>query len=679
MTGSRNSAARASARIHRSTSVHRPIRERGRRLALAAFVWAPILALASSAAAAAASADIELAQSSNAPIQLVPLAPPQLNPSSSSQSQAPSAQTPSAQTPSTTTQPNQNPPILSPQPGNPVSTSPSQPAPGFGSTPGTAASAMPTPGIQVNTLGAPDAESIGVLDPSQGGLGLDLWQGSQRALVLSLIQALPAAIPSAALRDLQHRLLLSTASPPAGAADGGPGLLAARAAKLLDSGDFDGLKALGAVVPANASSETMTRLEVETALIDGKTAAACPEVAVAIKQYPTAYWQKVQVFCQLLAKKPQLAEMGLGLLRDQGDDKDTAYYTLTGILLGDRNAKLTSLADATPLHLAMMRAAKRPLPEDVLRSSSPMVLRAVALSRDEPVELRLAAAERATELGALTPDALREIYDAVPVSPDELKTALTKAQAQYGPRARVLLYRAAKAQRVPAARAEALRAALELARSAGVFDLAVAVNLPLIEGLEPAPELGFIALDEARALFSAGETDKAMTWLASARVDSATNSDSQAVVTGLWPYTLLAASAAGAWDQAGFDAWYAAEKASKDPADAHAADERAVRLLGLLSALGTPVPADAWQVHLADADGEPAAMPSMARWQALKDATAAGHRGETVCLVLLAVGNAGAANANPMALDAAVDALHRIGLDPDARRLAIEAALVAGI
>ena len=45
----------------------------------------------------------------------------------------------------------------------------------------------------------------------------------------------------------------------------------------------------------------------------------------------------------------------------------------------------------------------------------------------------------------------------------------------------------------------------------------------------------------------------------------------------------------------------------------------------------------------------------------------------------VAVGSAGVQNANPIALDAVIESLRRLGLDKDARRLAIEAAVGAGI
>lgn len=556
-----------------------------------------------------------------------------------------------------------------------------QPAPGFGAAPPAAITA-PIPagpkGIEIDKLGGLDTDGLGALDPEQGGLGFDLWRSTPHALVERLIPALPAALPSPTLRDLARRLLLSTANPPEGPRSDGPSLLSLRVQKLAEMGDLAGLKALSGAIPASVDDETLTRLRVETRLVDGAADAVCPEVAGILRRYPNAYWQKLQIFCQALDRKGQPVEVGLSLLREEGEDKDQAFFTLIDALMGAKGVKVTSLDDATPLHLAMMRAAEQTLPEDVLRSPLPVILRAVAMSPNASPDLRLAAAERATLVGALSGASLAKIYDGVPVSEDELENALGKAQANYGPQARVLLYRAAKTQSMPLARAEALRAALSLAHAAGDFELAVAVNLPLIEQMTPSPELRFFAPEAARALFYAGKLDQAQGWLAMARQEGATNVRSAEVSVELWPYTRLAGAAPGAWDNNRFLAWYAIQKAKKD-AEAKLVDQQAARLLSLLSALGVPVAETAWQPLLGATDGEPAAMPSVAVWQALKDAAASGRRGETLLLALLSIGSTGPAGANPVALEGVVDALRKVGLESEARRLAIEAAVAAGV
>jgi hypothetical protein len=544
---------------------------------------------------------------------------------------------------------------------------------GGGSTVQPAAPLAVQKGIQVDKLGGIDTDSLGTLDAEHGGLGPDLWRGTPRPLASALVAALPESIASPSLRDLAHRLLLTTATPPEGEKGSGPSLLTLRARKLAEMGNAQGLEALKNAVPGHLNDEAITRFGIESSLAEGDTGAVCGNMPNLIRTYHDVFWQKVQVFCQALDKKRQQVDMGVGMLREENDANDPAYFTLIDALMGAKGGKVTSLAEPSPLIIAMMRAAKEAVPDDALRTRRPTVLRAIADSPNASSELRLSAAEHALLAGTLSGEALGKIYDGVQVSDAELAGALTKAQAQYGPRARVLLYRSAKAQTVPTARAEALAAALSLARSAGAYALAIAVNRALVEQVAPAPELEFFAVEAARALIYAGANDKADAWLALARQSSSASG----AVAALFPYVILGGPRAGAWDNNQYLAWQAAQKASG--ADARLVELRAQRFLGLAAALGGGVTAANWQPFYRDAGNEPAAMPSVAVWQGLSSAAAAGRRGETVLMALLAVGAVSVENANPIALDGAIGALRAVGLEKDARRLAIEAAVAAGL
>src|SRR5208282_3087781 len=182
-----------------------------------------------------------LAQVQGAPIQIVPLPPPHLN---------------EGATPGGGAEP-------------PAEAAPTAPA-GGGAAPAqagppTGAARVPASpkGIEVDKLAATGREAAGVLDARQGGLGAELWRGTPHALVEGLIQALPASIPSPALRELARRLLLTSATPPEGATGGGPDLLSLRAQKLAEMGDFEDLKALMAAAPGVAGEETLARIGVE--------------------------------------------------------------------------------------------------------------------------------------------------------------------------------------------------------------------------------------------------------------------------------------------------------------------------------------------------------------------------------------------------------------------------------
>jgi hypothetical protein len=71
--------------------------------------------------------------------------------------------------------------------------------------------------------------------------------------------------------------------------------------------------------------------------------------------------------------------------------------------------------------------------------------------------------------------------------------------------------------------------------------------------------------------------------------------------------------------------------------------------------------------------------PPPAAWLALNEAFRARHMGETILASIIAVAPAGTLSTNPTAVFGAVTGLKQIGLDADARRLAVETALAAGL
>ena len=126
-----------------------------------------------------------------------------------------------------------------------------------------------------------------------------------------------------------------------------------------------------------------------------------------------------------------------------------------------------------------------------------------------------------------------------------------------------------------------------------------------------------------------------------------------------------------AWDAARLDAWWKA-------AGAAAGNTKAARLFGLLAAMGDPVGGARWAQLLTDAPRTTGVVPSAAIWNALGDASTQGRLGETVLLALLSLGEDGPGEVAPMTLDGVLAALRHVGLDVEARRLAVEAAVTQG-
>jgi hypothetical protein len=88
-------------------------------------------------------------------------------------------------------------------------------------------------GFEITPLEAVGADYAGTLEPDKGGLGIDMWRGTDRVRVERLLPLLkPTSSPI--LAELTRRLVLSNAAPrPAGS---GASLLPLRARLLADMG-----------------------------------------------------------------------------------------------------------------------------------------------------------------------------------------------------------------------------------------------------------------------------------------------------------------------------------------------------------------------------------------------------------------------------------------------------------
>lgn len=528
--------------------------------------------------------------------------------------------------------------------------------------------------IVVNRLEAVNSESLGVLDEPGGGLGSDMWVGTGRGLVEALLPRLPAETDSAVMRDLMRRLLLTAATAPQGPG-GGESLLTMRLERLAAMGDSRGVAALLGSVPARDLDDRMAQVGVDGLLLAGETASACDKARGFIRESGALYWQKVFIFCQALEGDSTGAAIGLSLLREGGHDlEDEAFFILAQRLTDVPDAALASLPQPTPLHLAMLRAAQAPVPADALATTDPGVLRGIALNGDADPDVGLAAAERAEAAGALSAAELGTLYDAIPFTEDELANALTIAEQSYGARARALLHQAARRHGVPTARAAVLQLGWSLAREASVYGTSVRVGIPLMREIAPAVELSWFARDAARALFLTGMHEQALAWFELLRKQSVVNPRAADATIALWPIARLANPGGRVpWDAGLLEAWWNTRK--DEVVDI---EIRAGLLYSLLTAFGDRVGPAAWRVILDGPSHEQATVPVPAIWNLLSAASLAGRRGEAVLLALLALGEAGPARADPLTLAAVLPALWAVGLEREARALAIEAAIARG-
>jgi hypothetical protein len=527
-------------------------------------------------------------------------------------------------------------------------------------------------GVEVHDLKAPDPNTIGVLDDSQGGFGVEMWDGTATVTVRRFLPLLPATTPSRALRQLSRRLLLTTAALPRDEKpDQQPPLLQLRAEALMAMGELEGLAALLKAAPTAAMTAPLSRLKLDALLLAGETQAACAELGTAQAAGADPYLVKVQVFCHMAAGRSLEGNLALDLMRDR-KDADHAFVAAAEVMGGLPPGRTDKLVASSPVHFAAFKAAKLPLPATAAESTQPAVLRALATATNAPSEVRLAAAEKAEAMGALDTEALRQAYAAVTFTPAELQQPLAQAATDKGAKARALLYRAARQEAQPAAKAEIVGRALRLAAERGGFAATARLYAPLLTEwkIDTAPA-GFAPL-AARALYAAGQPEAALRWLTAARANSETAKEAAA----LWPLARFndtnedkppAAAEIAAW-----------REGRTPPADQ--AERRGALGLGLLAALGDHVPAAEWLLTLPSTVAGPGGpQPRPALKAMLRLATEGLQLGETVLLTLVALGDGGLDKADPDTILRAVSGLRLLGLDKEARALAVEAALANGV
>ena len=526
--------------------------------------------------------------------------------------------------------------------------------------------------VEIEMLTAVDADSVGIIDDQDGGLGADMWEGADRAFVARTLALLPRRVGSPVMRDLMRRLLLTRAMAPPRSGKAAS-LLSLRVGALFVIGDLESAMALIASAPIGPINEPRLRFEVESRFLRQDTAGACGHVRGAAQDYKDEYWQQAMAYCLALAGKTAEAALLSDILAERAKTVHPAFFAAMDRLAGASPPTVESLAEPSALYLSMMRTASLALPADVLFRAAPAVQRAVALSPNAELELRLTAAENAAASGVLPGAVLNEVYGAVPFDAAALEEPLSKAEADWGSRGRALLMRAAASQEVPAARAEVLQRALRLAQAKGGYKVIAVASEPYVKPLEPSPDLAWFAASAARALIATGDLEAARKWIA---LDLDAARDKAGGAPGdLWPLAVLIGAEGGEATPEALLGWWRAREQS----GATDLKNDAQVLFGLLDALDIGVPTELWSPLLEVPRPKDAAVPAAGVQIALRRAAAAQRRGETTALALVALGEAGPSAGNLLAVDMAIRGLRQVGLAAEAQRLALEAAVAAGL
>ena len=533
-----------------------------------------------------------------------------------------------------------------------------------------------TDGVTATALSDLDTAAVGLIDPAEGGLGISIWQGSKRALIEKLLTRLPTRTRSVATRKLAIRLLATRAEAPLGESNG-PDLLTSRVSRMVELGEVDAASRLANQISVERTDGTLARSAVEALFMQNDNAGACQRVRDFVRRSLDAYWQRAFAFCLLLSGDGARADIIVDILSERGEEDIELFSELIETLNGGEPAAVESLPDPAGLDLAMMRAANIRLPADVLSSDRPAVLRTVVASPNADLDLRLEAGERAFLYGAIDADELNELYAVVEWRETELDDPMSTAASVWGPRGRALLLRTAAAEGSPTMRALILSRAFGLAREKGGRDIVRGASAPILKSIPPNPGLSWFAPEAVSTLLATGDVEEARAWLRLAGRDNETDPQTEETIARLWALGLLAtpAVAEAEVDQRALQEW---RRAAFDE-DPEAGRRATVLALSLFEAMGVAADPDRWSALLAEGLPARVTAPNVAWARALDEASAAGRVGETVLIALLGLAGPNSEPPGAAAIRKAVESLRRIGLEAEARELALETAVSHGL
>lgn len=476
---------------------------------------------------------------------------------------------------------------------------------------------------------------------SGSALPLDVWRGLDVAAMDRLLAQMPLPSPSPALAKLIARALAS-------GAPGDDREAAVKIAALKRAARVEELVELLGGLAQGGEPGAAARYALALLTADRKDEACAIELGTvpADSDAKRAAFL-IPAYCAAAKGDREGASLALTLARDSGVDAGLAAAVI------DRPAKASSHGANPPrnvdvLDYLFLKLGQSGGSAEIAARATPELLFLLARDKEAPAELRLAAAERAAALNIIDGEVLAGAYR-------EMAPKLAKS-AQSPAALRAKLFATLEGQSSDKVRAESIDALLASGKDAKIETPIAEALAQASEGLAEAPQAASFAETGVRVAALAGEDQAAWQW---------TEAGGEPVRS--WQLLL------GATDPFGERARPALDAGVEIVRKAQLPGALLQRLVTVLDALGEDVPIPLWELAGKTPQPEDGYLPATGVLTALKESADAGEVGRTVLLVASVLGPNGPQGAHLIALGDSLRALKRVGLNAEARRLALEA------
>jgi hypothetical protein len=498
------------------------------------------------------------------------------------------------------------------------------------------------------------SELAPVMAPDTSGLPPQLWRGIDLTAFEALLAGLDLPPRSPVLHQLWRRLLLSSAPAPAGAPSPDH-FLALRLEALYRSGLLTDMNEV--IGDRRAAGPLIEALAARKDIGLGERDAGCRAIerlaapSAALPGRLKGETQLLSGYCAAARGDVHTAEIAATLAREEGVEAELPFAVLAGFAAGTQ-PRLALPSRVLLLDYRFLELLGPVNAAQIVDKAEPALL--AVLSQDAKVEPRvqLAAAEAALRLNMLQPQGVADVLR---------RRAVTEGDAGNDPvLRRAMLLRAIEVSRSLDQQMRMASLLLGDAVRAGTRVQTAHMLAPVLQTLPPSPAAGSFAEMAVEIALAAGQFETARQWAQTADT------------TRHWLGLIDVA------DPARRGGRIASLALMQDLAVRGRLGAQTLhRLATVLDALDIDVPLALWDA--ANRTPQPASgyLPETGILADLAQSAQRRDPGRTILLVLRTIGPTGPEGAHILAAGDAVRALRRLGLEAEARRLALETLLPA--
>ena len=513
-----------------------------------------------------------------------------------------------------------------------------------------------------------DANTVGTITEDEGGLGYDMWSGSERNIIQNYLKNLPINKESDTAIELIKKLLLSNAKVPK--SNGEIDLILIRINKLIELGDFDNAKSLIDLVNKKDNEEILIK-QTEINLSLNNFDLACSNIEEERKSFKqNLFWRKVEIFCQILNGKTNKANLSLSLLKEEKNFNDENFLKIIDSLIYKDEINDESLVNLNLLNLVMTRVANINIKESYVLNDDPLLLTMIYRMPNAPIKLRIEAIEKSKKLLNLPIETIEEIYNSYDLKEKDKKISLDD-NILLGFETQAILFQMAIAEDDEEKKAKIIKKSLELASINGNLTLISKLNLNSLLEIKPSKNLSWFANYAAKSLLISNKKEEAMKWYEVLKKEKDKNTELFNNFIELWVIVEFL-------NLKNRESEYKNISQNEILKSIDKFDSQNKKLvfdtLGfyILENFGVKINPQFWLINLDNQEIESKQLPNSSLISLLKNASENKKVGETILLILMSLDNKNFNQLHPFFLQIVISSLNQIGLQEKAFDLVME-------